>query len=248
MARTIRHEVFGTLVPEGEGLLTFRRFPYMKPFWYPDPDHEIGLLDEPERGWVRAWERSLGPLAKVSRRSDVHSALASLGVYEVRVSAVGGGEPSAAQVETYRRFMDREEVTCRNACDALLRYYRKIRSAYPELFRWEGYPDARAADDLGGCVSFDGVHILRSEVCGLCPMLLAWEPLWDQEHRLEMVLHADQVLAIGPQAGGSLLLLSLEDYLTASDLLWGPDDLNDSERSSLDEFVDGYGLRERHDY
>nr|WP_165250311.1 hypothetical protein [Paludisphaera soli] len=60
-----------------------------------------------------------------------------------------------------------------------------------------------------------------------------------------MVLYRDQVLEIGPACGG-LLLLSPEEYLTAPDLLWGPAELNDSERSALGVFLEGYGLGSRY--
>lgn len=188
---------------------------------------------------MKAWERNIAPLAKARRRSDAP------GAHEVGVAAGADGVPSPAQDETYRRFLDREEATCRNVCDALLRYDRSMRSRFPDGFRGEAYPDGRSVEDLGPWIAFDGIDILREESHGTCPVVLSWNPAWDQEHKLEMVLYKDQVLEIGSACAGSMLLLSPQDYLTAPDLAWGADDLNAAEREALREFLDGYGLDPR---
>ncbi|MDG3008142.1 DUF6985 domain-containing protein [Paludisphaera mucosa] len=247
MSPSVDHPAFGPLFRDADGsaLVTFRRFPFMRPFWYPGPDAAIALLDEPERQWVRDWERNGAGLARVRRHSDVHSALQALGVYEVGVDVEKGGGPSSSQAETYRLFLDREEAICGNVFDALLRYYRHARAALPDWFEGDEYPEGRTIEELGPWVSFDGIQLGRGESHGLVPVGLAWEPAWDREHKLAMVLYRDQVLEIGP-ACGSMLLLCPEEYLTASDLLWGPDQLTDAERSALGDFLDGYGLDPRY--
>ncbi|WP_165250310.1 hypothetical protein [Paludisphaera soli] len=151
MSEAVDHPPFGRLYRDagGSGLVTFRRFPFLRPFWYPDPDAAVALLDEPERRWVRDWERCGSSLARVRRHSDVHCALQALGVYAVAVDVEKGAGPSPAQSETYRRFVDREEVVCRNACNALLRYYRHARARVSVWFEGEEYPEGRTAEELG---------------------------------------------------------------------------------------------------
>ena len=88
-------------------------------------------------------------------------------------------------------------------------------------------------------ISIAAVTIHRRAAHGVCPISLGWDPDWDPEHGLMMVLYRDQVLDIG-MAGESLLLGAPEEYLTAGFAVWGPDQLNAAERAALDAFVADY--------
>lgn len=181
----------------------------------------------------------MAELSRVCRNFDVLAALQSLGVYEVGVRVPKREEPTAVQSATYQAFLDREEEVCGNVVDALLRYYRHVRDVAPDWFEDDDYPDGRSVEDLAQCVDFDGIHICRISSQGLCPIMLGWEPAWDLEHKLAMTLFRDQVLEIF-SAGEGRLLHNPEDYLTDPHTVWGVDQLNDSEREALQEFIDGF--------
>lgn len=239
MLSPIRHPVFGTLVPDqwDTNLLTFRQFPEMKLFWHPDPDNAVRCLEDRERAWVQDWQRHTAELARVCRNGDVHSALQSLGVYEVTVQAGKDGQPSPEQVATYQFFLQHEAAFCRNMLDALLRYYRHARDAAPDWFG-DDFPNANTVEELAPLVRFDGIGIGRRPANGFCVVSTGWDPDWDPEHGLQMIHYRDQVLEIAP-SGESLLLNAPEEYLTFPYSIWGPGRLNEAERAALNEYLDG---------
>src|SRR5262249_6232142 len=122
----------------------------------------------------------------------------SLGVYEVSVAVPkSGGGPSDAQTAAYRHFLDHEEAVCGNVVDALLRYYRFAHQELPDWFEGEDYPTDMSMEALPKYVRFDGIRVSRHSAGGLSPMTLTWDPDWDLEHGLQMMLWRDQVIGIG---------------------------------------------------
>jgi hypothetical protein len=244
MLTAIQHPVVGLLVPDqwNRSLMAFRKFVAMERFWYPDPEAAIALLTPQHQEWVRNWERHTAQLARVCRHSDVHSALLSLGVYEVRFSVNHEGQISPEQANTFQAFFAYEEQVCGNAQDALLRYYQHLRAVMPDWFDEGDDPDPQSIEELAPKVGFDGIEIVYNSSHGLCPVTMGWDPFWDREHGLEMILYRNQVLEICA-ASLSLLLLDPEDYLTAPDLVWGVKQLTSAEREALKAFVSGYEAR-----
>lgn len=215
--------------------MTFRQFPYMRPFWYPDRDGAFGNLSPQHREWVEHWQDHTAELAKVCRNVDVYAALQSLGVYEIYVESPGdeATPPSDSRAAAYRYFNENEERICRNVTDALLRYYRVARRELPDWFD-DDDPDDSGVEQLGKMVGFDGFSIAPSSSGGLSPLRLVWDPDWDPEHGLLMAVFQDQVLAIGNDDVDEFLL-SPED----SDVygVWGRQHMTEQERTLLEQFI-----------
>ncbi|MBT6153145.1 MAG: hypothetical protein HOL01_17425 [Planctomycetaceae bacterium] len=248
MPSPIQHPVLGNLVPDqwNDELLTFREFPHMKPFWYPDRDRALTNLEQNQRQWVENWRDHTADLSPVCRDGLVHAALQSFGVYEVtlRVTEDDGGVPIEPQVAAYRYFSEHEERICRNVSDALLRYYRLCRKVCPDWFDDEDYPDDPTIEQLGRLVAFDGFSITRCSSGGMSALRLGWDPDWDPEHGLVMAVFQDQVLALGTDDVDELLHAPDE---TDGYGVWGPKSMTEAERSTLRQFIDGFEPSEDED-
>ncbi len=210
-------------------------------FWHAYPERELGRLSAEHRDWVENWPQHIGELSRICRNSTVHAALQSLGVYEVSVAVPpNGGVPGEAQAAAYRHFLDHEEAVCRNVVEALLRYYRFARQELPDWFEDEDYPEDISVAELPTYVRFDGIRIPCGSSNGVSPITLAWDPDWDPEHGLQMILFRDQVLAIGSDLDS--ILEAPAAYL-ACDFpgMWGRNQMTDMERQALQEFVQDWG-------
>lgn len=237
MLSVLQHPVLGKLVPDqwGDELVTFRQFPHMRPFWHPARD-ELEL--EPEhRKYVEDYQNHIEELAPICRNGDVHSALQSLGVYELSVQT---NEPSIAaqQVAAYEYFSANEQVVCQNIVNAAVRYYHVARQRMEDWFDDDDeYPDALTEKTIGGVISFDGFSIRQCSADGVAPLRLAWAPDWDPEHGLLMAVYKDQVLAIGSDDVDDFLSDPAEESEYA---IWTTEDMTPAERAMRQQFVDQF--------
>lgn len=204
MAKATNHPVLGRLIPDqlGEELLFYRKFPAMKVFWHPNSKKQLEDLEPKHRELVKKWDQQPGELPQYSSNFDVLAALQSLGVFEVGISQVEGSEndlPTAAQISAWEHFTQHEEQVCRNAQDAVVRYFRSVRAAEPELFDGEDdCPEVvESIEDLVACVRFDGMNLNADSIAGVATISFGWDVDWDMEHGLQMLLFDGQVIAMG---------------------------------------------------
>jgi hypothetical protein len=225
-----QHPVFGRLVPDrwNQDLLTFRQFPFLRLFWRSNAHESLRQLTGQQRVWVDNWPDYVAGIARIParRNADVYAALGARGVYEVTVNPPRkGGVPNDAQASAFDYFLKNEESICRNVIDALQRYYNFARAQSVEWF--EGLPSNPTVAQLAATIDFDGVFVCRFSANGMSAVRLAWDPLWDAEHGLQMVLYRDDVIAIGTD-------LDEPDALCRPSLagLWGPQQMTLAENAA----------------
>ncbi len=239
MPSPLQHPVLGQLVPDqwNDELVTFRQFPHMQPFWTAGSDEILGDLSPQHRQYVQDYRNHIAELSPICRNMDVHSALQSLGVYEISIR-VDGADISTPQAAAYEYFCTHEEKICRNVTDALLRYYRVARQRLSDWFDDDDdYPDDPTSEMLGKIIRFDGFTIVRCSANGIAPLRLAWDPDWDLEHGLLMAVYKDEVLAIGSDDVDDFL----DDPTVSSEYgIWTSEDMTDSERTMLQQFADDF--------
>lgn len=234
MPQAIDHPVFGRLVWNAD-LMCFREFPEMRIFYRDrrgDTEWARSSLSDEERQLVENWRDQPPRLAKICRNSNVYSALQSYGVYEVSVElGERGREPIEPQAAAYQYFEQNEGQICRNACEALLRYYHVARSLDPDWFEFNDCPECDSIEELTKLVEFDGISISQAHAGGLSTVRLAWRPDWDMEHGLGMTLWRDQVVCIGAD-------VDVEEMADEPDYyVWGRAQMKDQERAALDELL-----------
>ena len=192
----VEHSILGQMVPDNwGGHVTLRRFPYLPEFARSDDD--FAAKDEAR---IRDWQRHIPILARRAREFALRGGLHRVGVFEVYVNFDKGERPSNAQEAAIRAFVAEEERICHNLVDAMLRFYRAAPRAVPHFFDPRGglvFPVDPDAAALATVLQFDCLIVPRAAVSATAPLIFSWRPAWDEEHGLQSLVHAGEVLAIG---------------------------------------------------
>ena len=231
----VMHPVFGHLVPdESGGLMTFRRFEFMRLFWK-KAEQNIADFGPYERICIEKWEEYMLPLVRVHRRGGVWDVLRSKGVFEVNLDREKTHTPTASQEAAYKLFLTNEEKICAHVTDALLRYYQVARKDLSDWFD-ESFPANPDIARLAEFVDFDGFTVCDCSANGISPMRWSWRPQWDEEHGMGMITFRDQVIMMDQDV--DCFLESPAEF--SKDSIWKREHMTNAEREALDEFIAGF--------
>ncbi|MEW4488512.1 hypothetical protein AB1L42_10550 [Thalassoglobus sp. JC818] len=240
MASKLEHPVLGQLIPDqyGDRLMKFRKFEFMQPLWHPDSKKQLEDLEQKDRELVKKWETQPGALPQVCRNFDVHSALQSLGVYELGIGQSedsDDSEPSAEQVAAYEHFVENEQAICEEVFETLVRYYNFLREWAPDWFVDEtDCPEtADSIDDLATCVRFDGMDLSHESVGGMATICMGWDVDWDMEHGLQMICQNGKIIAVGNDLYGPEVIVGQQEMMQHF--------LDDDQKKALQKFCEQVG-------
>ncbi len=229
--KPIDHPVAGRLLPDqwGDSLMCFREISGLKVFAPKHAKEAFQNLDADERKLVESWRQTPKELVENCRDMGLYTGLRSLGVCEVGFEKTGDVLPSDEQIAALKYFQANEAAVCKNIANALLRYYQVARAADEDWFDNNDCPAVQTVEELGPLVTLDGVSFTRSSCEGQAVLMIAWDPEWDQEHGLNMVVWKDQVVGIGVEDVFDLTPDGPPDYLT-----WNRSHMTKIEKESLD--------------
>jgi hypothetical protein len=245
---SIENSVFGKLERiRDEGLVTYRRYPYLNEFWSKRRAKNgkpfYNLLGKRDRTLVDDWQNSIPKI--MSRLSGpLRESLAASGVYDLRVEVADDGLPTQAQEEAYRRFVRAEKQLCTKMVTALVRFYQFVREQSPRAFDWikdielPDKPNSRQLSRL--LVGFGGMQVCRASAAGVSPLIFRWNPIWDEEHGLSVVMFDGEVVLMGPEAEETMYRFKSGKMPRVVSYEWGVKQMNKAEIKALRTLVSNF--------
>lgn len=238
------HPVAGRLLPDqwGDSLMCFRRISALKMFAPEHAKEVFEQLEPAERTLLESWRETPKELVENCRDMGLYTGLWSLGVCEVCFDKTAEATPSDEQIAALKYFQEHEESIGKNVANAMLRYYQIVRAADEGWFDNNDCPPAKTLEELGPLVTLDGLTFTRNSCEGQAVIVVTWDPEWDPEHGLSMVVWKDQVVGIGVEDVYDLAPDGPADFM-----MWNRSHMTDVEQAHLDKVIACLGEYEEDD-